>query len=99
MSGGLKPLQVVIRGRTYQLQTDDDPEYVLQLADDLDQRLQEVEAATKTVDSGRLAVLAALNLADEYCKLEVRLTSRIKELEREQDRLRQMIDDVLEEKD
>ena len=95
----MKMLEVVIRGRTYQLRTDDDPQYVLGLANDLDQRLQTVEAATKTGDSGRLAVLAALNLTDEYCKLEIRLTSRIRDLEREQDRLHQIIDGVLKEQE
>ena len=43
-----------------------DPEYILKLADYVDSKMRAVAAATNTVDTVRLAVLAALNIADEY---------------------------------
>ena len=43
-----------------------DPEYILKLAEYVDGKMRAVAEQTHTVDSVRLAVLAALNIADEY---------------------------------
>jgi len=43
-----------------------DPEYILKLAEYVDSKMRAVAEQTHTVDSSRLAVLAALNIADEY---------------------------------
>ncbi len=43
-----------------------DPEYILKLAAYVDSKMRAVAEQTHTVDSARLAVLAALNIADEY---------------------------------
>ncbi len=42
-----------------------DPEYVQKLAELLDQKMNEVAELTPTVDTLKVAILAALNLADE----------------------------------
>lgn len=42
-----------------------DPEYVQRLAELLDQKMKEVADLTPTVDTLKVAILAALNLADE----------------------------------
>ena len=43
-----------------------DPEYILKLAEYVDSKMRAVAEQTHTVDSARLAVLAAINIADEY---------------------------------
>ena len=43
-----------------------DPEYILKLAEYVDSKMRAVAEQTHTVDSARLAVLAALNIADEF---------------------------------
>ena len=43
-----------------------DAEYILRLADYVDSKMRAVAEQTNTVDTARLAVLAALNIADEY---------------------------------
>src|SRR5438270_13806957 len=43
-----------------------DPEYILKLAEYVDGKMRAVADQTHTADSSRLAVLAALNIADEY---------------------------------
>ena len=43
-----------------------DPDYILKLAEYVDSKMRAVAEQTHTVDSSRLAVLAALNIADEY---------------------------------
>jgi cell division protein ZapA len=43
-----------------------DPDYLFKLAEYVDTKMRIVAEQTSTVDSLRLAVLAALNIADEY---------------------------------
>ena len=43
-----------------------DAEYILKLAEYVDGKMRAVAEQTHTVDTARLAVLAALNIADEY---------------------------------
>jgi cell division protein ZapA len=43
-----------------------DPEYISKLAEYVDSKMRAVAEQTQTVDTARLAVLAALNIADEY---------------------------------
>ena len=57
--------KVVIYNQTYSLRSDHDPEYIHQLAAHVDRRMNEIARATMTVDSLRVAILAALQIADE----------------------------------
>jgi cell division protein ZapA len=43
-----------------------DADYILKLAEYVDGKMRAVSEQTHTVDTARLAVLAALNIADEY---------------------------------
>ena len=92
-------VEVTIYGRTYQLRAEEDADYVVALARLVDERMAMAEAGSKTVDSSRLAVLTALNFADEYCRLKKEYEGRIKELEQERERLLALIDDALNEKE
>lgn len=58
-------IQVEIFGQTYNLRADGDPSYVLSLASHVDAKMREVARETKAVDTLRVAILAALNIADE----------------------------------
>ena len=49
-----------------------DPEYILKLAEYVDGKMRAVAEQTNTIDTVRLAVLAALNIADEYHLLRKR---------------------------
>ena len=89
-------VDVCIYGRDYQLRAHDDPDYVHHLAEMVDARMAAAATGTKTVDSMRLAVLAALNLADEYCKIKAEYEGRIERLERERERLGQLLDSALD---
>ncbi|HEY3626684.1 MAG TPA: cell division protein ZapA [Terracidiphilus sp.] len=55
---------VDIYDQTYHL-SGDDPEHIRNLAAQVDAKMRAVAAQGRTVDSLRVAVLAALNLADE----------------------------------
>jgi cell division protein ZapA len=58
-------VRVEIFDQAYNLRGSD-PEYILKLADFVDSKMRAVAEATNTIDTVRLAVLAALNIADEY---------------------------------
>src|SRR5881398_3787752 len=58
-------VRVEIFDQAYNLRGSD-PEYILKLAEYVDTKMRAVSEQTHTVDTSRLAVLAALNIADEY---------------------------------
>ena len=62
-------VHVEILGQTYAVRAGGDPAYVEKLAASLDQQMKEVSRASGAVDSLRVAVLTALNLADECARL------------------------------
>lgn len=59
---------VTIRGRTYHLRGDDEAGYLERLAGIVDEKMKEIEATTGTADTTKVAILASLNLADDYLK-------------------------------
>ncbi len=58
-------VRVEIYDQSYNLRGSDS-EYIQKLAEYVDSKMRAVSEQTSTVDSLRLAVLAALNIADEY---------------------------------
>ena len=63
-NGVSSSIRVEIYDQTYHLRGSD-PEYIHKLAEYVDTKMRQVASQTATVDSLRLAVLAALNIADE----------------------------------
>lgn len=59
------PTAVTIYGRTYQLRGGGAPDYLRHLAERVDGKMRDVAAATGTADTLKVAILAALNLADD----------------------------------
>jgi cell division protein ZapA len=62
-------VQVEIFGQTYSVKAGNDAAYVQKLAAFVDEEMKDVSRASGAVDSLRVAVLAALNLADECFRL------------------------------
>ena len=85
---------VQIQGQRYPIRTTLDADYVARLAAFVDERMRAAAESTPTGDSARLAVLAALNIADELFRMsdatetrDGRLAERAEELERLLDRV------------
>lgn len=74
-----------------------DPDYILKLADYVDSKMRAVAEQTHTVDTARLAVLAALNIADEYHLLKRRLEGGGSESSKRARQLLSALDEVLAE--
>src|SRR5512140_3751477 len=91
-SGRVVPVE--IGGQRYPIRSSLDADYVARLASYVDEKMRAAADSTPTGDSLRLAVLAALNIADELfrCRDAARTTSgelaeRAGELERLLDRV------------
>jgi cell division protein ZapA len=63
-------IRVEIYNQTYNIRSDGDTEYIIQLADFVDSRMREISSGTLTVDSLKVAILAALHIADELHRLK-----------------------------
>lgn len=62
-------IKVEIYDQAYTVRSDGDPEYLRQLAEYVDLRMREISSGTLTVDSRKVAILAALYIADELHQL------------------------------
>jgi len=76
-------IEVEIFGQTFTVNSEDDEAYVRQLASYVDQRMRQVGGASKTAVPLRVAIMAAMSIADEYYKA----SSREAEIEQEAARL------------
>jgi cell division protein ZapA len=90
-------VRVEIFDQAYNLRGSD-PDYILKLAEYVDGKMRAVAEQTHTVDTVRLAVLAALNIADEYHLLKRNQDSGTIEYLKRANNLANALDEVLEEK-
>lgn len=62
--------QVEIYGQPYTLRSDGDSPHIEELASYVDGKMHEIAQSTATVDSLKVAILAALNIAEEYHQMK-----------------------------
>jgi len=65
--------EVEIHGQTYKIRGTGGKEYIQELADYVDKKMKEISDMTYTVDSLKVAILAAINITDEYFKIKKEL--------------------------
>jgi cell division protein ZapA len=82
-------VHVEIHGAQYPIRSGLDPAYVAELAAYVDQKMRAASRETSAADSLKVAVLAALNIADECFRMRTdeqnrreSMTARAEELER-----------------
>ncbi|HEY2390435.1 MAG TPA: cell division protein ZapA [Candidatus Angelobacter sp.] len=90
-----QPVRVEIYDQAYNLRGVD-AEYITRLAQFVDGKMRTVAEQTSTIDSLRLAVLAALNIADEYHILKKKYDLLAGEFNRRAGQLAGALDEVLE---
>jgi cell division protein ZapA len=88
-------VRVEIFDQVYNLRGSD-ADYILKLAEYVDGKMRAVSEQTATVDSVRLAVLAALNIADEYHLLKRQLEKSSPEARQRASKLASALDEVLQ---
>ena len=97
-----KSIQVKIFGTDYSLKSDRDSEYVESIARYVDEKIQKLSRSTNVNSQTKIAVLAALNIAEELFRLKRdQHLLREKSIEHEQkskalyDRLEHGLNDIL----
>ena len=77
-----KPVKVSIMGQEYNVRTDANPKYIKKVAKFVEDRMKEIqEAAPDTTSQLRIAVLAAMNVTDEYFSTMQKKNEAIDKLE------------------
>jgi cell division protein ZapA len=71
-SAGSVTVKIEIYDQSYNVNADGNEEYLKELADFVDGKMRSIAESTRMVDSLKVAVLAALNIADETFTLRRR---------------------------
>src|SRR5919197_4052524 len=87
--------RVVIYNQAYSLRSDHEPEYIQDLAEYVDRRMNEIARATMTVDSLRVAILAALQIADDFFQARKELSATEEEIAERSAKYAELLDQFL----
>ena len=90
-------IRVVIYDQEYFMRGDLDREYIQRLARYLDAKMRSIAQRTHTVDSLRVAILAALNITDEYHQLKEKYEATTREVDHRVEECHEVLDQILEE--
>src|SRR5262245_9257377 len=88
-------IPVEIDGQRYPIRTGLEPEYVARLAAYVDEKVRAAGESSPSGDAVRVAVLAALNIADELFRCREAFTARTGEIAERAQELEQLVDRVL----
>jgi len=87
---------VEIFGAVYHVRGEQNPERLRELAAFVDRRMQEVAQQVATVDTAKIAILAALNIAEELFGVQKRQEGERAEIEERVTALAEELESVLE---
>lgn len=88
-------IRVEIYDQEYFMRGDLDREYIQELGKYLDTKMRSIAERTHTVDSLRVAILAALNIADEYHQLKAKYEATAKQVDQKMGEYSEVLDEVL----
>ena len=74
-----------------------DEVYIQKLAQYLDSKMRAIADRTRTVDSLRVAVLAALNIADEYHQVKAKSEETTQRVDEKVEECSRLLDGILKE--
>ena len=92
-------IRVEIYNQTYSIRSDGDNEYIHDLAEYVDGKMREISSGTMTVDSLKVAILAALHIADEYYQLKHTQVQADAQLATRSSECSEMLDKLLKNRD
>lgn len=92
-------IRVEIYNQTYNIRSDGDNEYIMRLAEYVDSKMRDISSGTLTVDSLKVAILAALHIADEFHQLQSQQEQSDAQLASRSAECAEMLDRVLKQKD
>lgn len=86
---------VEVCGRQYPIRSDLDETYVTELARYVDRKIRTTAKLAHGADSLQVAVLAALNIADEYFRFRNRQPASADDVRRRADELEALVDQAI----
>jgi len=92
-------IRVEIYNQTYNIRSDGDNEYIMRLAEYVDGKMREISSGTLTVDSLKVAILAALHIADEFHQLKNQQQQTDAQLASRSAEMTEMLDHIFKQKD
>lgn len=92
-------IRVEIYNQTYSIRSDGDNEYIMRLAEYVDGKMREISSGTLTVDSLKVAILAALHIADEFHQLQKQQQQTDQQLASRSAECAEMLDRVLKQRE
>lgn len=78
-------VDVEIFGANYTIKSDENPEYTVDLAKFVDSKMRDITQNTDTVSTGKIAILAAIHIADELFKTKKTMEYKVERLLRKID--------------
>lgn len=90
-----QPVKVQIFGQTYSIQGELEEAYVQKLAAYVDEKLRAIAAMTPTIDTQKVAILAALAIADELHSLKYEKGEREEILKEQAERCLNLVERAL----
>jgi len=90
-----KLVEVNILGHEYTVKTDTDEEYIQEIASYVDKKMSEIVRNTKTVSTLNVAILAALNIADDFFKERDKTEDLLTQVENRSNEIVEAIDTQL----
>ena len=88
-------VQINIRGRVFHIRTDDDPQQLQEISEELNHRLDDLSPKGKAVDEYAILVITALSLLGELRQNKDGQKKKISELEHRVELLLQLVDQGL----
>ena len=90
-----KIVNVEVHGQKYPIKTELDPQYVEELAQFVESRMALASRSSPSSDAVGLAILAALNITDEYFRVKSALSKNSGNLTQRAEELEKMVDRAL----
>ncbi len=87
-----KQVEIVVLGQKFVVRSDSDEAYVAKIGSFVDQRMNEIMKNTHSVASLNVAILAAMNIADEYFKYQEKAEGKKTDAEKKIQEMIELID-------
>jgi cell division protein ZapA len=85
-------VEIKVFGQTYTVKTDAEEDYIQEVAKYVNEKMEEVLKKTKSVSTVNVAILTALNIADDLLREKEKRTALLREVETKSKDLVEKID-------
>ena len=87
-----RAVEVSMMGQKFMIKSDSNDEYVTKIAGYVDGKVNEVLQNTKSVASAQVALLTAMNIADEFFKFKENKDGTLKQVEKKIEDMIELVD-------